>query len=144
MPSSAMTERRGSDGSLVLASPISLTGRYAHLGRLAAAGLHQAVEDVAHRGGVRVGGRTLTPEVVVFDDGGTRAGVRHALDVLAAPTSSSDRTAATSWPRPPGGRRSGPGCCGTMVAAPTMRNGCLAWCRCQPRRAATSSPSSRR
>ena len=83
MPSSAMTEPRGSDGSLVLASPISLTGRYAHLGRLAAAGLHQAVEDVAHRGGVRVGGRTLTPEVVVFDDGGTRAGVRHALDVLA-------------------------------------------------------------
>ncbi len=78
-----MTEPGGSDGSLVLASPISLTGRYAHLGRLAAAGLHQAVEDVAHRGGVRVGGRTLTPEVVVFDDGGTRAGVRHALDVLA-------------------------------------------------------------
>ena len=78
-----MTEPRGSDGSLVLASPISLTGRYAHLGRLAAAGLHQAVEDVAHRGGVRVGGRTLSPEVVVFDDGGTRAGVRHALDVLA-------------------------------------------------------------
>ena len=83
MLSSAMTEPRGSDGSLVLASPISLTGRYAHLGRLAAAGLHQAAEDVAHRGGVRVGGRTLTPEVVVFDDGGTRAGVRHALDVLA-------------------------------------------------------------
>jgi branched-chain amino acid transport system substrate-binding protein len=80
---SAMAEPRGSNGSLVLALPISLTGRYAHLGRLAAAGLHQAVEDVAHRGGVRVGGRILMPEVVVFDDGGTRAGVRHALDVLA-------------------------------------------------------------
>ena len=72
-----------SDGSLVLASPISLTGRYSHLGRLAAAGLQQAVEDVSHRGGVQVGGRTLMPEVVMFDDGGTRAGVRHALDVLA-------------------------------------------------------------
>ena len=72
-----------SDGSLVLAAPMSLTGRYSHLGRLAAAGLQQAVEDVSHRGGVRVGGRTLMPEVVMFDDGGTRAGVRHALDVLA-------------------------------------------------------------
>jgi branched-chain amino acid transport system substrate-binding protein len=71
-----------SDGSLVLAAPMSLTGRYSHLGRLAAAGLQQAVEDVSHRGGVQVGGRTLMPEVVMFDDGGTRAGVRHALDVL--------------------------------------------------------------
>ena len=72
-----------SDGSLVLAAPMSLTGRYGHLGRLAAAGLQQVVEDVSHGGGVRVGGRALMPEVVVFDDGGTRAGVRHALDVLA-------------------------------------------------------------
>jgi branched-chain amino acid transport system substrate-binding protein len=62
---------------------MSLTGRYGHQGRLAAAGLQQAVEDVSHRGGVRVGGRTLIPEVVILDDGGTRAGVRHALDVLA-------------------------------------------------------------
>ena len=62
---------------------MSLTGRYSHLGRLAAVGLQQAVEDVLHRGGVRVGERTLMPEVVIFDDGGTRAGVRHALDVLA-------------------------------------------------------------
>jgi len=62
---------------------MSLTGRYGHLGRLAAAGLQQVVEDVSLGGGVRVGGRALMPEVVVFDDGGTRAGVRHALDVLA-------------------------------------------------------------
>lgn len=75
-----------SDGSLVLAAPMSLTGRYGHLGRLAAAGLQQVVEDVSHGGGVRVGGRALMPEVVVFDDGGTRAGVRHALDVLARAT----------------------------------------------------------
>jgi ABC-type branched-subunit amino acid transport system substrate-binding protein len=72
-----------SDGSLVLAAPMSLTGRYGHQGQLAAAGLQQAVEDVSHHGGVRVGGRTLIPEVVILDDGGTRAGVRHALDVLA-------------------------------------------------------------
>lgn len=72
-----------SDGSLVLAAPMSLTGRYGHQGRLAAAGLQQAVEDVSYRGGVRVGRRTLIPEVVIFDDGGTRTGVRHALDVLA-------------------------------------------------------------
>ena len=62
---------------------MSLTGRYGHQGRLAAAGLQQAVEDVSYRGGVRVGRRTLIPEVVIFDDGGTRAGVRHALDVIA-------------------------------------------------------------
>jgi len=68
---------------LVLAAPMSLTGRYGHLGRLAAVGLQQAVEDVSYRGGVQVGERRLMPEVVIFDDGGTRAGVRHALDVLA-------------------------------------------------------------
>jgi branched-chain amino acid transport system substrate-binding protein len=62
---------------------MSLTGRYGHQGRLAAAGLQQAVEDVSYRGGVRVGGRTLIPEVVILDDGGTRAGVRHALELLA-------------------------------------------------------------
>ncbi len=72
-----------SDGTLVLAAPMSLTGRYGHLGRLAAAGLQQAVEDVLHSGGVLLAERTLMPEVVIFDDGGTRAGVRHALDVLA-------------------------------------------------------------
>ena len=78
-----MAERSTADGPLILAAPMSLTGRYAHQGRQAAAGFQQAVEDVAHGGGVRVGGRTLMTEAVVFDDCSTRAGVRHALDVLA-------------------------------------------------------------
>ena len=78
-----MAELSRADGPLILAAPISLTGHYAHQGRQAAAGLQQAVEDVAHGGGMQVGGRTLMPEVVVFDDRSTRKGVRHALDVLA-------------------------------------------------------------
>jgi branched-chain amino acid transport system substrate-binding protein len=103
MRPSAMPEPSMADGPLILAAPISLSGRYAHQGRQAAAGLHQVVEDVAHRGGVRVGGRTLVPEVVVFDDGSTRAGVRHALDVLVradlliGPYGSDLMTEAARW-----------------------------------------------
>ncbi len=69
------------DGSLVLAAPMSLTGRYARQGRMAAAGVRQAVEDVAHSGGVPLGGEVLTPEVAVFDDASSREGVRRALDL---------------------------------------------------------------
>ena len=36
----------------MLAGPVSLSGRYAALGRLAADGLRQVVEDVANAGGV--------------------------------------------------------------------------------------------
>jgi len=35
--------------TLLLAGSMSLTGRYAPQGRLAAAGLHQAVQDVRNR-----------------------------------------------------------------------------------------------
>jgi hypothetical protein len=40
---------------LVLAAPLSLTGRYAAQGRLAAAGLARVVEDIRSLGGVLVG-----------------------------------------------------------------------------------------
>ena len=61
---------------------MSLSGRYASQGRLAAAGLRQVVADVSSAGGIRVGERRLLPEMLVLDDGGTRAGVRRALDAL--------------------------------------------------------------
>jgi branched-chain amino acid transport system substrate-binding protein len=69
-------------GSLVVAAPVSLTGRYALMGTLSAAGLRQAVEDAARAGGVVAGGRRLVPEIVVVDDASTRSGVRRALDLL--------------------------------------------------------------
>ena len=66
--------------TLLLAGSLSLTGRYAPQGRLAAAGLHQAVQDVRKRGGVRMAHRHLVPDVVILDDGSTREGVRRSLD----------------------------------------------------------------
>src|SRR5712691_4447617 len=66
--------------TLLLAGALSLTGRYAQQGRLAAAGLYQAVQDVRNRGGVRMAHRHLVPDVVILDDGSTREGVRRSLD----------------------------------------------------------------
>jgi ABC-type branched-subunit amino acid transport system substrate-binding protein len=73
-------ERSMAADTLLLAGSMSLTGRYAPQGRLAAAGLHQAVQDVRNRGGVRMANRHLVPDVVILDDESTREGVRHSLD----------------------------------------------------------------
>jgi ABC-type branched-subunit amino acid transport system substrate-binding protein len=69
--------------TLLVAGSLSLTGRYAPQGRLAAAGLHQAVQDVRNRGGVRLAHRDLVPDVVILDDGSTREGVRRSLDQVS-------------------------------------------------------------
>jgi ABC-type branched-subunit amino acid transport system substrate-binding protein len=47
--------------TLLLAGSLSLTGQYAPQGRLAAAGVHQAVQDVRSRGGVAHGPSTPGP-----------------------------------------------------------------------------------
>jgi len=70
-------------GRLRLGAPLSLTGRYALMGRLAAAGLWQAVGDVRGLGGIQVGPERLAPDLAVVDDQSTREGVRRALDDLA-------------------------------------------------------------
>jgi ABC-type branched-subunit amino acid transport system substrate-binding protein len=70
------------DGRVLVGAVVSLTGRYAFQGRLAGAGLQQAVADVRSAGGVRLADRRVLPELVVLDDGGTHAGVRQALDAL--------------------------------------------------------------
>jgi branched-chain amino acid transport system substrate-binding protein len=70
-------------GPLLLAVPLSLSGRYAFQGRLAAIGLVQAVNDVARLGGVSLGDRRVVPEVAIVDDESTRAGTRQALEKIA-------------------------------------------------------------
>ncbi|MGH2729538.1 MAG: ABC transporter substrate-binding protein [Actinomycetota bacterium] len=70
-------------GLLLLAAPLSLSGRYAFQGRLAAFGLVQAAKDVARLGGLPLGGQRLIPEVAIVDDESTRAGVRRALEKIA-------------------------------------------------------------
>jgi branched-chain amino acid transport system substrate-binding protein len=70
-------------GRLLLGAPLSLTGRYALMGRLAAAGLWQVVGDVRGLGGIRVGAESLVPDLAVVDDESTREGVRRAMDDLA-------------------------------------------------------------
>jgi branched-chain amino acid transport system substrate-binding protein len=70
-------------GPLLLAAPLSLSGRYAFQGRLAATGLVQAAKDVAGVGGLPVGDRRLIPEVAIIDDESTRAGARRALEKIA-------------------------------------------------------------
>jgi ABC-type branched-subunit amino acid transport system substrate-binding protein len=72
------------DSQVLVAGVVSLSGRYARQGRQAAAGLHQAVADARTAGGVRLDERHVLPALVVLDDAGTRAGVRRALDRLAA------------------------------------------------------------
>ncbi len=70
-------------GHVVVGGVVSLSGRYAFQGRRAHAGLQQAVADVRGAGGVRLADRQVLPELVVLDDGGTRAGTRRALDALS-------------------------------------------------------------
>ncbi|MGH2748043.1 MAG: ABC transporter substrate-binding protein [Actinomycetota bacterium] len=65
---------------LLVAAPLSLSGRYAFQGRLAAIGLAQAVRDAAR---LPLGDRRLIPEVAIIDDESTRAGVRRALEKIA-------------------------------------------------------------
>jgi hypothetical protein len=71
------------DARLVVGAPLSLTGRYGFLGRLAAAGLRQVVQGARTLGGIRMGRERLAPELHVVDDGGTRTGVRGALEEVA-------------------------------------------------------------
>src|SRR5918992_1432924 len=75
--------RKMKSGPLLLAVPLSLSGRYAFQGRLAAIGLVQAVNDVARLGGVSLGDRRAVPEVAIVDDESTRAGTRQALEKIA-------------------------------------------------------------
>ncbi len=88
---------------LIIGAPMSLTGRYATMGRLAAAGLRQMAEDAAHAGGVLVSGKRRVPEVVIVDDASTRSGVRRALgllaqaDLLVGPYGSDLVAAAGAW-----------------------------------------------
>lgn len=67
---------------LLVAAPLSLSGRYALQGRLAAAGLQQAIQDLRATGGVQLGDIRLVPDLLILDDGSTRDGVRRALDGL--------------------------------------------------------------
>jgi len=67
---------------LVLAAPLSLTGRYAAQGRLAAAGLASVVEDIRSLGGVLVGEERREPRLLILDDRSTRAGVTGTLDAM--------------------------------------------------------------
>jgi len=73
----------GESSRLLIGAPLSLTGRYALMGRLAAGGLWQAMEDVRGLGGVRIGAERLVPALAVVDDESTRAGVRRALNELS-------------------------------------------------------------
>ena len=76
-------EKNDETGPLLIAAPLSLSGRYAFQGRLAAVGLAQAVKDVARLGGLPLWNRRLIPEVAIIDDESSRAGVRRALEKIA-------------------------------------------------------------
>ena len=70
------------DERVLVGGVVSLSGRYALQGRLAAAGVQQAVADVRNAGGLRIAGRRVVPELLLLDDESTRAGVRRGLDTL--------------------------------------------------------------
>jgi ABC-type branched-subunit amino acid transport system substrate-binding protein len=71
------------DGEYTLGAALSLSEGNVRQGRMAAAGLVQAVEDARRAGGVTVDGRALLPRLALLDDGGTAKGLHHALDLLA-------------------------------------------------------------
>ena len=91
------------DARVVVGAPLSLTGRYGFLGRLAAAGLRQVVQGARRLSGIRMGEDRLAPELHVVDDGGTREGVRRALqevaeaDLLVGPYGSDLVDEAARW-----------------------------------------------
>ena len=70
------------EGRLRIGAPLSLSGRYAFIGRLAAAGLQAVVGEARGRGGVPTAEGRLLPQLGLVDDGGTREGVRRGLDAL--------------------------------------------------------------
>ncbi len=72
---------------LILAAPLSLTGRYAVQGRLAAAGLARAVEDIRSLGGVLAGEERREPRLLILDDRSTRAGSRSRSTRWVGPAS---------------------------------------------------------
>ena len=72
-----------SEEECTIGAALSLSDGNVRQARMAAAGLVQAVEDVRQAGGVRVGGRTLLPQLALLDDGGTGEGLHHALDLLS-------------------------------------------------------------
>ncbi|MGH2768348.1 MAG: ABC transporter substrate-binding protein [Actinomycetota bacterium] len=76
----ASTERAG---RILFVAPLSLSGRYAYQGRLAAAGLRQVLADLRVSGGITLGERRLLPEVLILDDESTRKGVRRVLEAAA-------------------------------------------------------------
>jgi branched-chain amino acid transport system substrate-binding protein len=78
-----MSEGGTATPRLVLGAPVSLSGRYAFQGRLAAIGLRQAVEDFQARGGLDLDGERLSPEIKLVDDGSTRSGIRKALEAIS-------------------------------------------------------------
>ncbi len=79
----AVKRESEAEGRLRLGAPLSLSGRYAFLGRLAAGGLRALVRDTRGRGELRTSARHLVPQLRLVDDGGTRDGVRRGLDALA-------------------------------------------------------------
>jgi branched-chain amino acid transport system substrate-binding protein len=79
----AVKRESEAEGRLRLGAPLSLSGRYAFLGRLAAGGLRALVRDTRGRGELRTSARRLVPQLRLVDDGGTREGVRRGLDALA-------------------------------------------------------------
>lgn len=70
------------DTQFVVGAAVSLSGGNTRQGRMAAAGLVQAVEDARRAGGVALGPGRIVPDLALLDDGGTGEGLRHALDVL--------------------------------------------------------------
>ncbi|MGH9168715.1 MAG: hypothetical protein ACRD02_12910 [Acidimicrobiia bacterium] len=78
----AVERETEAEGRLRLGAPLSLSGRYALLGRLAAAGLRAVVGDARSRGGVRTAEGRLVPQLGLLDDGGTGEGLWRGLGAL--------------------------------------------------------------
>jgi branched-chain amino acid transport system substrate-binding protein len=61
---------------------VSLSGRYALLGRQAVEGVKLYAADANRRGGIRIGAQKLPLEVVAVDDQGSESAVRKAVEKL--------------------------------------------------------------
>ena len=132
------------NGRVLVGGVVSLSGRYALQGRLAAAGLQQAVADVRSVPAA-FGSRTDASFLSCWSSTtGARARVCVGRSTRwSEPTCSSDPMAAIWSESRRVGRGSEDGYCGTMGAAPMTSSAYRVWCRSRRPPADTWRSSSR-
>jgi branched-chain amino acid transport system substrate-binding protein len=82
LPLAAPAVRAADEGTIVLGSAISITGKYSQEGKNASDGYNFAVKRINDMGGVKVGGKTYKFDIKYYDDESTPARTAQLLERL--------------------------------------------------------------